>query len=207
MSPAALAVLRRTPLFHGQATIKRCVHLTECFGHSQSGRVQRATLIVVEDATDDGTVVQYHATSNVGRISLACGVQGPCLDHLRSRIAPPVQNGPFDSPQTTNLLSHLNLRMAVCLQNGLGQIPQEVVRTVPVGHARELSLDPSNKSVLFIRDPQRYPMFGVSKPSPKTLSRDFALFSSVCSIFGRRFPELRSDNIAKFPFGFVAFSP
>lgn len=49
-------------------------------------------------------------------------------------------------------------------------------------------------------------MFGVSKPGPSTRSRDFALFLSVCAVSRREFLKLRSDNIAQFIFGFLAFS-
>src|SRR5947208_307620 len=108
--------------------------------------MERAALVVVEDAPDRGAVVQDHLAGrglrDRGRIALVGGL-GP--GRLRRRYrrwpgggsAPMLQDRLLDPPQTADLLTHLDLGMAVGLEDRLGQITQEMVGAIPMRHAGE----------------------------------------------------------------------
>jgi hypothetical protein len=107
--------------------------------HPQSRRLKRSPLVVIEDAPYRRAVVQDHGAGRIGLRSRGrCGIGIEC--HGRIRIAgraPPsrrfplmLQDGAFDAPEAPHLATHLDLGVAVRLQDRLGDIPQEMVVAV-----------------------------------------------------------------------------
>src|SRR5262245_48917478 len=98
--------------------------------------MQWPALVVVEDAADRGAIVQDHVTGRVVRGTswiIPRGVRGRersrrrCRGFLRGRVAPMAQGRLLDAPQTAYPLAHLHLGMTVGLQDGPGQITEEMV--------------------------------------------------------------------------------
>src|SRR5262249_18936054 len=60
----------------------------------------------------------------------------------------------LDVAPSADLFAHLNLLGAVLLEQGLGQVAQEVVLAVAMGDVGELGLDALDEGLLFVRQPQ-----------------------------------------------------
>ena len=89
--------------------------------------MERPSLIIVEDASNGGAVVQHHITRGVVRDAEGLVFdRGLSRDRFRRggprRGTPPAQHRPFDAPQAPHRLAHLDLGVAVRLQHRLGHI-------------------------------------------------------------------------------------
>jgi hypothetical protein len=142
--------------------LDRFADLIQGLGHPQAGRVERSTLIVVEDAAHRRAVVEHHAARGIGLrrgrvrrltghprrgFGVRPGGVPRCLDPL------PLEHGLFDLSQAAHLLAHLNLGMAVDLRHRLGHIAEEMVLAVAVRHAGEFRRDPRHERILPVRQP------------------------------------------------------
>ena len=175
------------PFFLVQVPLDRFADLIQGLGHPQAGRVERSTLIVVENATHRRAVVEHHGTRRIGlrrgRVRRPDGhrhggfgiVSGGVPRRLDSL---PLEHGLFDLPQATHLLAHLNLGVAVGLQHGLGHVAEEVVLAVAVRHAGKLRRDPRHERVLPVRQPERHrlaqrlgPLLGLGDQPPHFVGR------------------------------------
>ena len=132
-----------------------------------------SSLIVIEDATHRRAIIEYHGA---GGIDLGCcgvlrrlghGRAGTVVHEPPRRLGIlPLEHCLLDLPQATHLLSHLDLGVAVGLQNRLGHITEEVVVTVTVWHAGEFRRDARHEGVLPIGQPQRHRLAQGLGPRP-----------------------------------------
>ena len=76
-----------------------------------------------------------------------------------------VQDRLLDPPQAADFLTHLNLGMTVSFEDRPGQVAEEVVRTVAVGHCREFRRDPGHEGILLVRDPEGHRLAQILGPS------------------------------------------
>jgi hypothetical protein len=131
-------------------------------------------LIVIEDSTHRRTVVEHHRADRIDhggrqvRRRRAGGFRSVGREFILGLGLLPLEHGLFDLPQAAHLRPHLNLGMAVGLQDGLGQIAEEVVVAVAVRHIGEFRRDPLHERVLLIRYPKPHrrtqglgPLFGL----------------------------------------------
>jgi hypothetical protein len=120
--------------------------------------MQGPTLIVIEDPTHRRAIVEDYATGWIdhGRRQVrrgrrrrdgGCGIVRPVVPRLGLLSR---QHGLFDCPQATDLAAHLDLGMTVGLQDRLGQIAEEVVVAVAMGHLGELRGDSRHEGVLLV---------------------------------------------------------
>jgi len=140
--------------------------------------MKRPTLIVVEDAPNHGAILQDHVAGRfflgnrgvvgVDRLDHNRGLR-QCLRFLFDPLTPLFQDRPLNTPQATHLLPHLNLGVAVGIQNGLGGIPQELVVAIAVRHLRKFCRDSRHEGVLLVRHPEDHalaqnlgPLLGLS---------------------------------------------
>lgn len=140
--------------------------------------MKRPTLIVVEDAPNHGAILQDHVAGRfflgnrgvvgVDRLDHNRGLR-QCLRFLFDPLTPLFQDRPLNTPQATHLLPHLNLGVAVGIQNGLGGIPQEMVVAIAVRHLRKFCRDSRHEGVLLVRHPEDHalaqnlgPLLGLS---------------------------------------------
>ena len=142
------------PLFRLQVALEGLLHFGQGFGHPLPWRLQRAPVIVVEDAPDGGTVIE----NDIPRRGGGCPFGRSRLDERRrrrvGRIGHPLrQYLTLDGPQATHVLTHLDFRVAVGFQHRLRQVAQEVVVAVAVRHPREFGGDAGHEGVLLVRDP------------------------------------------------------
>ena len=95
--------------------------------------MERPTLIIVEDAAHGRAVVQDHGTRRIrlgsGRVGRDRGRRHGGLVIIswggpRRRDPLSLEHGLFDRPQAAHLLAHLDLGVAVGLQNRLGHITE-----------------------------------------------------------------------------------
>jgi hypothetical protein len=124
-------------------------------GHPQAGRLQRSSLIVVEDAAHGRTVVEHHATGRIGlrlrRVRRphgdrhrGLGIVSGC--GLRRLGTLPLEHGLFDLSQAAHLLAHLDFGVAVGLQHGLGHVAEEVHRPNAIDTLRTTIVIPFRSS-------------------------------------------------------------
>jgi hypothetical protein len=151
------------------------VHLGEALGHPHAGRMQRPPLIVIQYPTHRRAIVEHHRAARIdhGRRLLrrrrgADGFSSVRRDLTLGLDLLSLERGLFDLPQAAYLFPHLNLGMAVGLQDGLGHIAEEVVTAVAVRHVGEFHCDPFDERILLIRHPKRHrpaqglgPLFGL----------------------------------------------
>ena len=137
--------------------------LVQRLGHPQPGRMQRPPLIVVEDPPHRRAIVEHHAVGggDHGRrqVHRRRGRRDGGFRSLRREVGlglglRPRQHGLFDRPQAADLLPHLDLGMAVGLQDRLGHVAEEVVVAVAMGHLGELRGDPRHERVLLVGQPE-----------------------------------------------------
>ena len=164
MHPARrLSCASANPLFSRQVPLDRLLDLVQRLGHPHAGRMQRPTVIVIEDPTHRRAVVEDHAARGIdhgsgpvrhgrGRWDGGGGIGRPVVPRLGLLAR---QHGLFDRPQAAHLLPHLDLGMTVGIQDGLGQIAEEVVVAVAMGHFGELRGDPRHEGVLLVGQPDR----------------------------------------------------
>ena len=155
----------RTPFFRVQVPLDRLLDLVQRLGHPQAGRMQRSALIVVEDPAHRRAVVEHHGAGGIDhgrrRVRRGRGRRDGGFGIVRRAVVLglgllPLEHGLFDRPQAADLLPHLDLGMAVGLQDGLGQVAEEVVVAVAVRHVGELRRDPRHERVLLVRHPERH---------------------------------------------------
>ena len=60
----------------------------------------------------------------------------------------------LDAPQAADLLTHLDLGVAVGLEHWLGQVAEEMVAAIAVRHPGKFPGDPGHECVLLVRDPE-----------------------------------------------------
>jgi hypothetical protein len=77
-----------------------------------------------------------------------------------------LQDRLLDPPEATDLLTHLDLGMAVGLEERPGQVTQEMVGAIPMRPAGEFPGDPRDEGVLLVRDPERDRLAQEFCPSP-----------------------------------------
>lgn len=138
------------------------MNLVEGLSHPQARRMQRSTLIVVEDPTHRSAIVEHHGVGRIDHGSRQVRRRGRRDGGFRSVGREvilglgllPLEHGLFDLPQAAHLRPHLDLGMAVGLQDGLGHIAEEVVVAVAVRHVGEFRRDPFDERVLMIRHPE-----------------------------------------------------
>ena len=65
--PVGRVAALRTPFFLVQVPLDRLADLIQGLGHPQAGRVERSSLIVVEDATHRRAIVEHHGAGRIGR--------------------------------------------------------------------------------------------------------------------------------------------
>ena len=141
----------------------RLANLIQSRGHEQAGRLERASLIVIENSTYSRAIVEHHGAGRIGFGSRrvrrrhdhrhsCCGIV-LCEACQRLGILP-FEHGLFDFPQPAHLVSHLNLGVTISLQHRLGQIAEKMVVAVAMRHARKLRRDPRHERVLLVRDPE-----------------------------------------------------
>jgi hypothetical protein len=137
--------------------------------------MKRAALVVIEDASDRGAVVQDDVTGRVLRDGRRIGLDGDfsagrprrrCRHWPGSGVAPALQDRPLDTPQAADLATHLDLGVAVGLEDRLRQVAQEMVDAIAVRHAGEFPGDPRHEGVLLVRDPERDRLAQALRPSP-----------------------------------------
>jgi hypothetical protein len=96
--------------------------------------MKRSTLIVVENAPHRSAIGQNHVAGRfwfflgnrrVVKVSRLAHNRGwwQCLRFCSSHPAPLFQDRLFNAPEATHFLPHLDLGMAVGIQDGLGHIP------------------------------------------------------------------------------------
>ena len=138
MQPAKrLSCFSASPLFLIQVPLDRFAHLLQCLRHPQAGRMERATLIVVDDAAHRRAVVEDHArprhrpavragsARSTVSVRRGFGVRPGRVPRRRDTL--PLEHGLFDLPQASHLLAHLNLGMAIDLRHGLGHVAEEMI--------------------------------------------------------------------------------
>jgi hypothetical protein len=150
------------PLFRAQVPSDRLLDLVQRLGHPHAGRMQGPTLIVIEDPTHRRAIVEDHTAGGIdhGRRQVrrgrrrrdgGCGIVRPVVPRLGLLSR---QHGLFDRPQAADLAAHLDLGMTVGIQDRLGQIAEEVVVAVAMGHLGELRGDPRHECVLLVGHPE-----------------------------------------------------
>ena len=152
------------PPFSLQVPLERLLDLVQRLGHPQPGRMQRPPLIVVEDPAHRRAIVEHHGAGGIdhGRRRVRRrGRRAGGFRSLRREVVLglgllPLEHGLFDRPQAADLLPHLDLGMAVGLQDRLGQVAEEVVVAVAVRHVGEFRRDPRDERVLLVRHPERH---------------------------------------------------
>ena len=126
-----------------------------------------ASLIVIENPAYGRAIFKHHGAGRIGcarrRIRRSHDNCHRCCriiacEALRRLGLLALENGLFDLPQAAHLAPHLNLGVAVRVQYGLGQIAEEMVVAIAMGHAGELCRDPRHERVLLIRDPEGNPL-------------------------------------------------
>ena len=126
--------------------------------------MERPPLVVVEDPAHRRAIVEHHGAGGIdlgrrrGPHAAAVAVDGGfgIVSAARpSGLGPlPLEHGLFDRPQAADLLPHLDLGVAVGLQDRLGQVAEEMVVAVAMRHVGELRRDPRHERVLLVRDPE-----------------------------------------------------
>jgi hypothetical protein len=153
------------PRFRVQVPSDRLLDFAQGLGHSHAGRVQWPSLIVIEDPPHRRTRAEHprarridHGRSRVRRRygRRAGGFRSLGREVILGLGLRPLEHGVFDRPQAADLLPHLDLGMAVGLQDGRGPIAEEVVVAVAVRHVGEFRRDPRDECILLIRHPKRH---------------------------------------------------
>ena len=144
--------------------------------------MQWSSLVVVENATHGRAILQHHGVRGIARGRRQgrrlCG-RGPCAFRIIRRLGTLLlEDGLFDLPQAADLLPHLNLGVAVGLQDRLGHIAEEMVGAVAMRHVREFRHDPRDERVLTIGQPKSHrlaqgfgPLFGLLDQSSHLIRR------------------------------------
>ena len=145
------------------------MHLPQGLGHAETGWVQGPALIVVQDATDRGAIIQHDIlvgllTPDRRVLGLFYVLQGvPSLLQRGDGEAwevggpPGAHNVPFERPHPSYGTPPLHLGAASCFQDGLGDLAEKMMRTITVWHPWKLRRDPAHERVLFIRHPEPHP--------------------------------------------------
>ncbi len=149
--------------------------------------MQRSPLIVVEDPAHRRAILEHHGAGGIDRRSRP-------VRRSRSRrgggpgIAPPevvarlgrlsLEHGLLDRPQAADLAAHPDLGVTVGLRDRLGQVAEEVVVAVAMGHVGELRRDPRHEGVLLVGHPQGHrlvqrlgPLPGLGDQAPDLVGR------------------------------------
>src|SRR5271157_4907120 len=151
------------PFFRVQVPLDRLANLLQSRGHLQAGRLERASLIAIENSTYSRAIVEHHGAGRIGlerrRIRRPRDHRQGCFrivfrEAFGRRGTLLLEHGLFDFPQAAHLASHLNLGVTIGLQHGLGQIAEKMVVAVAMGHVRKLRRDPRHERVLLVRDPK-----------------------------------------------------
>jgi hypothetical protein len=123
-------------------------------------------LIVVQDATDRGTIIQHDICGGrlapdrrvLGLFYVLQGVpsllQGDAGEAWKGGGPPCAHHLPFECPQPPYGTPHLHLGAAICFQDRLGDIAEKMIHTITVRHPWKLRRDPTHERVLFIRYPE-----------------------------------------------------
>ncbi len=177
---AAGVAFLRTPFFLVQVPLDRCPDFIQSFSHSQAGRMQWSSLIVVKEY--HALPQQYSSTTAPRGISVRSRRVRRPGDHRYSgfRIIfrnafrrPPAaccsSTACLIFPQTANLLPHLEpLAWLSASNTGLATSREEMVVAVAMRHVGKLRSDPRHERVLLVRQPQPHrlaqrfgPLFGL----------------------------------------------
>ena len=148
--------------------------LAQRLRHPQAGRMQRPSLIVVEDPAHRRAVVEDHRARGIdhGRRPVRrhgrrdSGFRRLGREVFLQPSLGPRQHGLFDRPQAADLLSHLDLGVAIGLEDRLGHVAEEVVVAVAMGHLGELRGDPRDEGVLPVGQPEGHRLVQCLGPLP-----------------------------------------
>jgi hypothetical protein len=110
-------------------------------------------LIVVEEAAHGRTIVEHHRPGRIGGGRCRRPVRRPhalrrgslgvdARTVLGGLDALPLEHGLFDLPKAPDLLSHLDLGVAVGLQDGLGHVAEVMHRPNAIGALRTTMVIP-----------------------------------------------------------------
>jgi hypothetical protein len=124
--------------------------------------MQRPPLIVIEDPAHRRAIVEHHRVGGIdhgrGRVRRrgrrAGGSRGVGREVILGLGLRPPVHGLFDRPQAAHLRPHPDLGMAVGLQDGLGQVAEEVVVAIAVRHVGEFRRDGFDERLLLIGHPE-----------------------------------------------------
>jgi hypothetical protein len=125
--------------------------------------MERASLIVIEDPAYRRAIIEHHVAGRIGRRrgrirrphdDCHRGCRIISREALRLLGLPTLEHGSFDLAQAAHPAPHLDLGVAVRLRYGLGQIAEEMVVAIAMGHAGELRRDPRRERILLVRDPE-----------------------------------------------------